>query len=79
MNKLNLPAAPGSPPRADDGARIETSSADTGSSSTMSRALVDRARAMANRWRWPPLTHGKEPGHIGSETNQLQKLSDPCT
>ena len=36
-------------------ARIETSSAETGSSSTTSRALVERARAMASRCRWPPL------------------------
>ncbi len=34
---------------------METSSADTGSSSTTSRVFVDSARAIANRWRWPPL------------------------
>lgn len=32
-------------------ARIETSSAGAGSSSTTSRALVDKGRAIASRWR----------------------------
>src|SRR5262249_5121659 len=36
-------------------ARMETSRAETGSSSTMRRALVESARAMASRCRWPPL------------------------
>ena len=36
-------------------ARIDTSSAETGSSSTMSRVSVASARAMAIRWRCPPL------------------------
>src|SRR5437870_4329868 len=36
-------------------ARTDTSSADTGSSSTMRRVSVARARAMAIRWRCPPL------------------------
>ena len=31
------------------------SRAETGSSSTINSALVARARAMAIRWRWPPL------------------------
>src|SRR5262249_52440535 len=35
-------------------ARIETSSADTGSSSTMTLGASDSARAIAMRWRWPP-------------------------
>ncbi len=35
-------------------ARIETSRADTGSSSTSSLGERARARAMAMRWRWPP-------------------------
>ena len=33
---------------------IETSSADTGSSSTMSFGSTASARAMPMRWRWPP-------------------------
>ncbi len=33
---------------------IETSSADTGSSSTMSRGSIASARATPMRWRWPP-------------------------
>src|SRR5882724_5171361 len=33
---------------------IETSSADTGSSPTISLGLQARARAMPMRWRWPP-------------------------
>src|SRR5262245_52516900 len=36
-------------------ARTDTSSAETGSSSTMSRVSVARARAIAMRCRWPPL------------------------
>ena len=36
-------------------ARTDTSRADTGSSSTMSRVSVASARAMATRWRCPPL------------------------
>ena len=36
-------------------ARIDTSSAETGSSSTMKRGVVTSARAIAMRWRWPPL------------------------
>src|SRR5262245_10987381 len=36
-------------------ARTDTSRAETGSSSTMSRVWVARARAMATRCRWPPL------------------------
>lgn len=35
--------------------KIDTSSAETGSSSTISRVLVASARAMATRWRCPPL------------------------
>src|SRR5438132_869337 len=35
-------------------ARIDTSSADTGSSSTTSFGSSASARAMAMRWRWPP-------------------------
>ena len=33
---------------------IETSSADTGSSQTISFGLSASARAMPMRWRWPP-------------------------
>ena len=33
---------------------IETSSADTASSQTMSFGLTASARAMPMRWRWPP-------------------------
>ena len=33
---------------------IETSSAETGSSQTMSRGSTASARAMPMRWRWPP-------------------------
>src|SRR6202035_5713727 len=36
-------------------ARMETSSAETGSSSTMRRGLVASALAIAIRWRCPPL------------------------
>src|SRR5712691_11288274 len=36
-------------------ARTDTSSAETGSSSTMRRVSVASARAMATRCRWPPL------------------------
>ena len=36
-------------------ARIETSSAETGSSSTISLGFDTRALATAMRWRWPPL------------------------
>jgi len=36
-------------------ALIDTSSAETGSSSTMSRVCVASARAIAIRWRCPPL------------------------
>ena len=36
-------------------ARIETSSADTGSSRTMSSGRDASALARATRWRWPPL------------------------
>ncbi len=35
-------------------ARIETSSAETASSSRMHSGLVVSARARATRWRWPP-------------------------
>ena len=35
-------------------ARIDTSSADTGSSQTISFGSTASARAMAMRWRWPP-------------------------
>jgi hypothetical protein len=34
---------------------METASAETGSSSTTRRVSVDKARAMARRWRCPPL------------------------
>ena len=34
--------------------RIDTSSADTGSSQTISFGSTASARAMAMRWRWPP-------------------------
>ena len=33
---------------------IETSSADTGSSQTISDGSMASARAMPTRWRWPP-------------------------
>ena len=33
---------------------IETSSAETGSSQTMSSGSTASARAMPMRWRWPP-------------------------
>ena len=33
---------------------IETSSADTGSSQTISLGCEASARAMPIRWRWPP-------------------------
>ena len=33
---------------------IETSSAETGSSATISRGFSASARAMPMRWRWPP-------------------------
>src|SRR5262245_46390203 len=36
-------------------ARTDTSSAETGSSSTIRRVSVASARAIAIRWRWPPL------------------------
>ena len=35
-------------------ARIDTSSEDTGSSSTITLGLEAMARAMASLWRWPP-------------------------
>ena len=35
-------------------ARIETSSAETGSSHTISFGSTASARAMTMRWRWPP-------------------------
>ena len=34
--------------------RIETSSAETGSSQTISFGSTASARAIAMRWRWPP-------------------------
>ena len=35
-------------------ARIETSSALTGSSAMSTRGSIASARAIATRWRWPP-------------------------
>ena len=58
-------------------ARIETSSAETGSSSMISRASVATARAMAMRWRWPPLNScGIEPGLDGLRPTSSSDLGD---
>ncbi len=62
-------------------ARIETSSAETGSSSTTSCALVESARAIASRWRCPPLNScGKSRAMSGrSPTSSNSSLTRECS
>jgi hypothetical protein len=44
--------------------RIDTSSAETGSLSTISFGLAIMALAIAMRWRCPPKTHVGSVGHV---------------
>ena len=56
---------------------IETSSAETGSSQTISFGSTASARAMPMRWRWPPENSCGTPAHvIGLQTDGLQQLDD---
>ena len=53
---------------------IETSSADTGSSPTISSGLSASARAMPMRWRWPPENScGKEFDQLGPQPDALEQ------
>ena len=58
-------------------ARIETSSAETGSSSTISFGFDTSARATAMRWRWPPLNScGIQVGLLRAQAHGFQDLGD---
>ena len=67
-------------------ARIETSSAETGSSATISLGRVMMARAIDSRWRWPPENScaifvdvgGRQP-HLGSAAATRLRRSAPVS
>ena len=57
---------------------IETSSAETGSSPTISSGFSARARAMPMRWRCPPENScGKRVGQLGPQPDPLEQMRDP--
>ena len=56
---------------------IETSSADTGSSPTISSGLSASARAMPMRWRWPPENScGKRVHELRPQSDALEQEGD---
>ena len=59
-------------------ARIDTSSADTGSSSTISRVLVDQRAGDGDALALPAAELVREePRHIRLQADELQHLGDP--
>ena len=59
---------------------VDRSSAETGSSQTISFGSSARARAIATRWRWPPEnSRGQALGGVGGQADLVEQVARPAS